>query len=435
MNITIDHLRRLLENIRTIGFWRRLFGWRPVKDQLIDATGDLQRLLTDYANAEDRIARTEQQVSGLLKDLDVVRDDARKKQSEIDRLLLKAADDATRLLSATNEMASTKTALASEQEANRALSGKNDLLSQRVEQLMVLQTDEENRKRTHDEQMATLRQYQDTIRAERAKEVQAGHAAELERLNDMKDTWVRHQENARQTLKTLCARHTLDYVDKVPFKGDPDNTVSICGEFIIFDAKSPKGDGLSNFPAYIKEQSEKAKKYASQDNVKKWIFFVVPANTLAELKTFVHHLGDYQVFIVSIDALEPILLSMKKIEEYEFAEQLSPEDRENICRILGKFAHLFKRRVQIDTFFINQFMELAYKCEGELPAEVLEKAAEFERAEKLNPPQEKRVKAIPMSDLEKALTKVRNDANNKGILLEDDRLTDGLNLVPLYKRE
>jgi hypothetical protein len=43
----------------------------------------------------------------------------------------------------------------------------------------------------------------------------------------------------------ICSRHTFDYVEKVPFKGDPDNTVSICGEFIIFDAKSPKGEDLS----------------------------------------------------------------------------------------------------------------------------------------------------------------------------------------------
>ncbi len=79
---------------------------------------------------------------------------------------------------------------------------------------------------------------------------------------------------------------------------------------------------------------------------------VVPENTLSHIGGFVYHLADYQVFIVATNSLEPILLSLKKIEDYEFVDELSPEDRENICRILGKFAHLSKRRIQIDAFFI-----------------------------------------------------------------------------------
>jgi hypothetical protein len=287
----------------------------------------------------------------------------------------------------------------------------------------------------HNEQMATLKQYQQGIQAARESEQQARHEAELDRLNKLKDTWINHQEQVKQVMKNLCSRHTIDYVDKVSFKGEPDNTVSICGEFIIFDAKSPKGEDLSNFPTYIKEQAERARKYANEENVKKWIFFVVPMNTVEVLKNFVYHLADYQVFIVTVDAIEPVLLSLRKVEEYEFADQLSPEERENICRILGKFAHLSKRRIQVDTYFINQFMELAYKCESDLPSDVLEKTIEFERAEKLNPPQEKRAKAISMDELEKARVKIKNDAGNKGISLEDSRITDGLNGVPLYSEK
>jgi hypothetical protein len=383
MNRYIDNLRKLLENVRTIGFWRRMFAWQRVKDQLISATADLERLLANYENEKAQ-----------------------------------ASEFAT---------------------ANALLTQKNEYLAEQLgnakDRLVSLQADEDNRKQVHAEQMAILKQVQENMRLAQEKEMQERHEAELARLTKMKDTWVHHQESVRQTMKALCSKHTIGYVDKVAFRGEPDNTVSVCGEYIIFDAKSPKGEDLSNFPLYIKDQAEKAKKYASEDNVKKWIFFVVPANTLEVIKTFVYHLADYQVFVVTADALEPILLSLRKIEEYEFADQLSPEERENICRILGKFAHLSKRRIQVDTYFINQFMELAYKCESDLPADVLEDVIEFERAEKLNPPQEKRSKAIPIAELEKALTKVRSDATNKGISLEDRRLTDGLNDVPLYKVE
>ena len=130
--------------------------------------------------------------------------------------------------------------------------------------------------------------------------------------------------------------------------------------------------------------------------------------------------------------MEPIILSLKKIEDYDFAEQLSPEDRENICRVLGKFAHLTKRRIQIDTFFIKQFMELAYKAESDLPKDFLDKVVEFERAEKLNPPTEKRSKQINLKDLEKDTTKLINETSTKGIAIVGDVILNVLNDIPLY---
>jgi hypothetical protein len=351
----MTNLQRLLENIRTISLWDRLFGWRRIKDQLMAAATDLERLTSE----RDRLA-----------------------------------------------------------EAN-----------------VQWRAEDEKRRQEHNRQMATLGLYQDRIIAEREKERTAKQQAELDRLEQLKFTWRNHEEQVRHSLKALCSRHTIDYLDKVPFKGEPDNTVSIGEEYIVFDAKSPGGDDLGNFPRYLKEQSEKVKKYAGEVRVKNWIFFVVPINTLEALKTFVYQLADYHVFVVSVDALEPILLSLKKIEEYEFAEQLSPEERENICRVLGKFAHLSKRRVQIDTYFISQFMELAYKCENDLPPDMLEKAVEFERAEKLSLPQTKRGKSIHTADLEKLMSKVRHDAAGKGIALDDSTLTTSLNNIPLYKPE
>jgi hypothetical protein len=256
--------------------------------------------------------------------------------------------------------------------------------------------------------------------------------AELNHLENLKNTWSNHQDCVKQAIKAICNKHIIEYVDKVPFKGDPDNTLKISDEFIIFDAKSPRGEDLKNFPRYLKEQVESAKKYAILESVKKLIFLVVPHNTLESIDTYVHHLADYDVFIISADALEPVILSLKKIEDYDFAEQLSPEERENICRVLGKFAHLTKRRIQIDTFFIKQFIELAYKAESDLPKEFLDKVVEFEKAEKLNPPTERRSKQISLKDLEKDTAKLRNETSTKGIAVIEDVISIALNNLPLY---
>jgi hypothetical protein len=85
-------------------------------------------------------------------------------------------------------------------------------------------------------------------------------------------------------------------------------------------------------------------------------------------------MADYNVYIVTLEALEPLILSLKKLEEYEFVEQLTPEERDNICRVIGKFAHMTKRRIQIDQFFGRQFLEILTKCESDLLVSFLRKS-------------------------------------------------------------
>ena len=88
-------------------------------------------------------------------------------------------------------------------------------------------------------------------------------------------------------------------------------------QFVIFDAKSPLGDDISKFFNYLRDQASNLKKYAKHSDVKKELFLVIPSNTSHSVKEFRIDCGDYVVFIVSRDALEPIILSLKKIEEYE----------------------------------------------------------------------------------------------------------------------
>jgi hypothetical protein len=237
---------------------------------------------------------------------------------------------------------------------------------------------------------------------------------EKERLNDervaekeseltlLKDTWSNHEKDVENHVRLICKNNVISYIEQndFPYAGrKPDNTIEILEQFIIFDAKSPASDDLSHFPKYIKTQTENLKKYAKHENVKNDLFLVVPSNTLSVIKDFTYNIGDYNVFIISKDSLEPIILSLKKIEEYEFADKLSPEERDNVCRIIGKFAHTTKRKIQIEQFFMNEFLDILQKCGSQLPKEILKSVIEFENAEKLNPPMEKRNKPILTKDL------------------------------------
>lgn len=395
-------VKAFLDTIKKLSFFGRLFGWGKVKQDLVDTAAALASLQNELTSAQQNLSSTTLQLSVLQET---------RRNLEI------------QLQSHTNDLSIYK---------ERTLNCEREIQAVREENVQ-LKKEEEFRSQKYSEEIVSLQGIKQGLQEERAKEVQLRHEEELSRLRSLKETWALHQTDVQGRIKALCQKHTLNYVDKAPFRGDPDNTLMICDEHVVFDAKSPAGDDLKNFPLYLKAQAEGAKKYARIEGVKKDIFLIVPSNTLHCIKEFVYNLGDYDVYVVSVDALEPLILSLCKIEDYEFAEQLSPEDRENICRIIGKFAHLSKRRIQIDSFFARQFIELAYKCENSLPTNILDKVLEFERSEKLNPPQEKRAKAISLKELDMEHSKIETEVAAKGILLQNDSISNVLNGLTLYK--
>jgi hypothetical protein len=439
MDNNLDNLRRFMETIKTAGFWTRLFGWRKIRNQLFDASADIQKLVSNNEQLSSKIVDCEENNYKLTNDFQQKNEALMKKDLEANSLHVenkKLIENAgihgqtiTDLTRRKNELELEGAGLKKDFQNMQ-----EDLIESREINTRLLK-DEEFRKKEHSNAVSTLTKYQDQIHNDRKHELEEKANKEIERVEALKETWNRHQENAQNILKAISQKHTIQYLDKVPFKGDPDNSLLICDEYIVFDAKSPGSDDLTHFPAYLKDQAEKAIKYAKQENVKSDIFFVVPSNTLDYLDVFVYRHGEHNVYIISVDALEPVILALKKIEEYEFAEELSPEDRENICRILGRFAHLSKRRIQVDSFFAKQFIELAYKCETNLPADILEDVMEFEKAEKLNPPMEKRVKAIPIKELEKDMKTIHQEAEGRGILMEGEGLSLKLNEAPLYRVE
>ena len=274
------------------------------------------------------------------------------------------------------------------------------------------------------------RQKEVTKSIESAITLQESLEAEKSRLNDervqekedalekMKLKWSDHEKDVQNYLQLICRNNVITYVSQEDFphpRNKPDSSIEIMDQLIVFDAKSPANDDLSNFPKYIKNQTENLKKYAKHENVKNDLFLVIPSNTLEVIDQFYYNIGDYNVFIITKDALEPIVLSLKKIEEYEFADKLSPEERDNVCRIIGKFAHTTKRRIQVDEFFAREFLDTLTKAGSQLPRDILENVIKFENAEKLNPPMEKRNKKIHTKDLKEQVDKLEKEMEMREI--------------------
>jgi hypothetical protein len=375
MNLNYDNLKSFFERVKSLTFWQRLFNWKQIRRLSYDAYDEYTHLSENINNLNQELIKRESRIKELEKNIEI---------------------SSTRLgdLGSSAQKLENKL-VALESELSRLNKEKTELSNKiaRFEQIDQSRTEEYQKNVSAVNAVRIgLEQERQKLSDERIREKEA----EFEKL---KQTWRNHEEIVKTAIKNICQLHLIEYVIDVPFKGKPDNTIKIAGEYIIFDAKSPAGDDLENFPKYLKVQTESVSKYVKQENVKSDIFLVVPSNTVDVISRFSYRMGDYNVFIVTIDTLEPIILSLKKIEDYEFAEQLTPEERENICRIIGKFSHTAKRKIQIDYFFSYQFLEILSKCNIDLPVDIYKSVQEFEKAEKLNPPQEKRAKQISMEDL------------------------------------
>jgi hypothetical protein len=77
---------------------------------------------------------------------------------------------------------------------------------------------------------------------------------------------------------------------------------------------------------------------------------------------------------------------------------------------------------------------MVYACENYLPDDFIEQVREYERAEKINSPQEKRTKSIPLDEIEKESGKIQREAEGRGVLIDSGKVSESIDGVPLYKK-
>jgi len=388
------NLRRFFEEFKNLSFWQRIFSWKGIR-------------VLSYAAYEDVVQLTDQ-LTRYSADLEFLRHERELLLQEKLSFQKQIADARETLLKFESRLQQV------DQELKRIQTENQDL----HKKTLVADQKEEQRRREHDQSLNRLHVMQDTLAKEKAA-IEEKKLRDLEeRTQQMKETWKIHEDMVQLTIKSISDRLAIEYVDNVPFKGKPDNVIRICGEYIVFDAKSPASDDLGNFNTYIRTQAEAAIKYTSCDDVRKDIYLVVPSNTVDVLKTRSFNLGNFNVFVITVDALEPVIASLKKLEEYEFAEQMSPEDRQSICRIVGSYIYLTKRRIQVDQDFNSHALELLSKTQREIPDLMQEDISKQEKAMKINPPADRRAKAISQDVLEKAHAQQEGQARVFEVLSE-----------------
>jgi uncharacterized coiled-coil protein SlyX len=385
----MEKLNLFFDRIKDLSFWQRLFHWRNIRSLSFDAYEEFRAITRETEAGRESLSRLQNRMT----EVSARNENLSQKVRELE--VQSARKDAGL------------------EELNGRLREHASTINELTKKVAAFEATREENVRNYNENIARLNQTKDSLEAERRRLTEEKLREASDRMEAMKRQWSEHETDVKNAIIRICDLNHVNYIEKVPFRGNPDNTIEISGEYIIFDAKSPANDDLSNFPTYIKTQADNLKKYASQDNVKKSIFLVVPTNTIDRIKQLTYRLGDYDVFVITKDALEPVILSLKKIEEYDLADKLSPEDRDSICRIIGKFAHTAKRRIQVDQFFSEEFIDIVLKSQKELPEDIKKQVIEFEKSEKLNPPSEKRAKIISIDELQKKSEEIEAEAQSK----------------------
>jgi len=394
---------KLFDRIKEMSFFQRLFSWKQIIALSMEAYSEFKNLDNNFESMNTNFEESKQKVKELEQDIEHDKENILDLKSSIKELENK-----------NTQQNSDNTELEKELAAYKKL--------------------EKKKQEEYEHKITEINSLKEQMDKDRIKITEERENEINQKFEDMKETWKNHEDLTEQSIKQICNKYTVEYVDKekVPFVGKPDNTIKVADEFIIFDSKSPSNDNLDNFPNYIKTQAESVKKYIKESSVKKDIFLVVPTNTIDKIDVLFYDMGDYSVYVITQDSLEPIILSLRKIEDYEFAEKLSPEDRDQICRVIGKFAHSTKRRLQIDSFFADESISLLKYCEN-LPEEVLKDSVKYELGTKLNPPIEKRAKKIELKKLKTVNSKIKKELEIHNVNTKVD--SEQIEKIKLYKKK
>ena len=426
---SFEKLRSFFERIKNTGLFERLFFWRSTVAASYDAYSEFQQiqnllqqqgkeiteLTAKYRELSLNFEHRGQQLVQLQQDLVVLT----AKNEELNQKMNERENVAGGLVEADKK---NRDAIAQLKADLAGWAAKYDQLNQQYTEAqktnIEYQGNEKARLHEHDLRVAGLNSLRQQLE-EKLQQIAQEREDEIHsRYIEMEKTWLNHEKVVEETLRNLCRQHNIEYCDKekFPYSGKPDNSVILSKQYVIFDAKSPKdSENLDNFPAYIKSQAQNVKKYVKGDDIKRDIFLVVPTNAITALPEIVYRIGEVRVYVIAYDSMEPIILALKKIDEYSFVEQLSPDDRENICQVIGKFVHASKRKIQIDTYFSKLFIELLENCDSSLPQNIRDTLDQIEKSEIMNPPTEQRNKMTPLPDLVKSVKGLEKEAESQEI--------------------
>lgn len=243
----------------------------------------------------------------------------------------------------------------------------------------------ETQEKEHRNMIEKLESAQQALRDERQRVIQADEERKKTAEEERDRLWNEHENAVIAHLLELCKQPQFQFTcfsnSNLPEKFDgslkPDFLIEFLGQYVIFDAKASKAQSLQTYiDDAVKKTAEKVRKNSS---IYPHIFLVVPTEAISELKKLIYAKDEYYFYIVSREALAPILASLKRISTYELAETLDPQKRENIINMIAELAsHIGLRNAHeiLLTKMGADTLERIHMMDTEIAKEIEQKQAE-----------------------------------------------------------
>lgn len=245
---------------------------------------------------------------------------------------------------------------------------------QLIRQVKMFEEQQTRREREQEMKLNELIKAQESFEKERARVIREDEERRARELEERDRLWNDHENTVVSILTDLCKTPLLNFTSysntNLPegFDGSlkPDFMIEFLGQYVIFDAKVSKAKSLQT---YVNDQVKKTvEKVKDNDRIHKWIFLVVPASALSELKNHYYPVDGFQLFVISPEAIPVVLSGFKRISAYEFAEQMDPQQRENIVQMVAELDFHINLRNAADIILSKMGTEILEKAQRLDPA-------------------------------------------------------------------
>jgi hypothetical protein len=243
------------------------------------------------------------------------------------------------------------------------LTQKDERLRNAGEQFSKLTESNKRREKEHEEKLRQAEAQRQSFENQEKRVLAKEQKEEAEQVANRDRVWNEHENTVLSKLREICQKPEIAFrffentnlPDNLDVKIKPDFLVDFLSQYLIFDAKKSRDPRN-----YFREQAKStAKKYKNESQIYSTVFFVFPADEIAQMANLSIFEDGILFFAISIDTLEPILRNFKKISEYENISEFDPADREKIVDFIAELenhinfqnaANLILTRKSLDTF-------------------------------------------------------------------------------------
>lgn len=208
-------------------------------------------------------------------------------------------------------------------------------------------------------------------------------------LEEQSRIWNDHEQMVLSRLREACQKPAIGFtlhdntgLPSIFTKLKPDAVIPFLGQYVVFDAKKSR-----SIRTYIPEQIKStARKYKDIPEIYPTVFFVVPANEIQELKNHSFIEEGFSFHIISLESIEPILASLRKISEYDTIADFDPQDREIIVNLIANYDRHISLQNAANILLTKESIGLMNSKEGlhpEIRKEIINRK-EGMRTKKLN---------------------------------------------------